>query len=51
MTDLEALVASANPVPESGPGSQVEVPTFESVWAAAQQSSAPKGRDRFTRGS
>lgn len=48
MTDLEALVSAANPIPESGPGSQVEVPTFESVWAAAQQSSVSRGEDRST---
>lgn len=48
MTDLEALVSAANPIPESGPGSQVEIPTFKSVWAAAQQASAPKGQDRLT---
>ncbi len=48
MTDLEALVSALNPIPESGPGSQVEVPTFESVWAAAQRSSVPRGVDRLT---
>lgn len=36
MTDVEALIRAVNPVPESGPGSEVEAPDFEVVWTAAQ---------------
>jgi hypothetical protein len=44
MIDVEALLSAANPLPESGPGSQVEVPTFESVWAATRKTDDGQGR-------
>lgn len=47
MTGLESLLEAANPVPETGPGSDVSVPPFEDVWSAAQ---APvERRPRFLR--
>lgn len=46
MTDLEALISAANPIPESGPGSHVEVPAFEVVWAATQRSLRPHDQAR-----
>ncbi len=36
MTELESMLEAANPVPETGPGSDVSVPPFEDVWAATQ---------------
>lgn len=36
MTDLESMLEAANPVPETGPGSDVSVPPLEDVWSAAQ---------------
>lgn len=36
MTELESMLEAANPVPETGPGSEVPVPPFEDVWAVAQ---------------
>jgi hypothetical protein len=36
MTELDSMLEAANPVPESGPGSDVSVPPFEDVWTAAQ---------------
>jgi hypothetical protein len=36
MTELESMLEAANPVPETGPGSDVSVQPFEDVWSAAQ---------------
>ena len=36
MTELESMLEAANPVPDTGPGSEISVPPFEEVWAAAQ---------------
>jgi hypothetical protein len=36
MTELESMLEAANPVPETGAGSDVAVPAFEDVWSAAQ---------------
>lgn len=36
MTELESMLEAANPVPETGPGSDVSVPRFEDVWSATQ---------------
>jgi hypothetical protein len=44
MTELESLLAAANPVPLTGPGSDVSVPPFEDVWAAAQTPVKPRPR-------
>ena len=47
MTELDQMLEAANPVPETGPGSEVSVPPFEQVWAAAQTPVKP--RPRFLR--
>jgi hypothetical protein len=36
MTGIDSMLEAANPVPTAGPGSDVSVPPFEDVWAAAQ---------------
>jgi hypothetical protein len=36
MTELESMLEAANPVPETGPGSDVSAPPFEEVWSTAQ---------------
>lgn len=44
MTELDSLLEGSNPVPQSGPGSEVAVPSFEAVWSAAQAGSRPRPR-------
>lgn len=44
MTELDSLFESANPIPERGPGSDVSVPPFDDVWAAAQTPVTPRRR-------
>lgn len=47
MTELDSMLEAANPVPETGPGSEVSVPPFEDVWAASQ--TPVEGRQRARR--
>ena len=46
MTELESMLEAANPVPETGPGSDVSVPPFENVWAATQTPVKRRPRSR-----
>lgn len=48
MTDLDALVRAANPIPESGPRSEVEVQPFEAIWATTQQTSVSRRDGHWT---
>ncbi len=36
MTELDSMLEASNPVPDTGPGSDVSLPPFGDVWASAQ---------------